>query len=53
MVVAHRLSTIRYPDQIIVMDKGQIVEIVNHEQRIKRGVLYYKLVDLCDCSLNN
>ncbi len=44
VVVAHRLSTVRNADQIIVLEKGNIVEIGNHEELAgKRGV-YYQLV---------
>lgn len=43
IVIAHRLSTIRKADQIIVMDKGQIIERGNHQSLIAQEGEYYKL----------
>lgn len=44
LIVAHRLSTVRNADQIIVLEKGQVVEIGTHnELSAKRGA-YYHLV---------
>lgn len=42
-VVAHRLSTIRDANQILVMDKGNIVETGNHESLLKQEGLYASL----------
>ncbi|KAG9292637.1 hypothetical protein G9A89_007009 [Geosiphon pyriformis] len=44
IVVAHRLSTIKDADKIVVMAKGEIVEIGKHEELIARQGLYYSLV---------
>lgn len=44
VVVAHRLSTVKNANQIVVLDHGRIAEIGNHESlTAKRGV-YYNLV---------
>ena len=42
-VIAHRLSTIRNADQIVVLDEGEILEIGDHAQLIRRGGHYAKL----------
>jgi ATP-binding cassette subfamily B protein len=44
IVVAHRLSTIRKADQIVVMQGGSIVEIGNHQNLMERQGRYYQLV---------
>lgn len=44
VVVAHRLSTVKDADNIIVLDKGKIVEQGNHEELTDRRGVYYKLV---------
>jgi ABC-type multidrug transport system fused ATPase/permease subunit len=43
LVVAHRLSTIRKADHILVMHHGQIREQGTHEALMARGGIYYKL----------
>ena len=44
IVVAHRLSTVKNADQIIVLDKGEIVEKGKHDELIKLKGNYYNLV---------
>ena len=45
-VIAHRLSTVRRADMILVMDKGQIVERGTHNELLARGGLYKEIHDL-------
>ena len=44
VVVAHRLSTVKNADQIIVLDKGQVKEVGNHISLIEKQGAYYNLV---------
>ncbi|MFT5833140.1 MAG: ATP-binding cassette subfamily B protein [Cognaticolwellia sp.] len=44
VVVAHRLSTVKNADQIIVLDKGQLIEQGTHEELAKLRGAYYRLV---------
>lgn len=46
IVIAHRLSTIRHADEIIVLQKGMIVERGNHEELLAQNGFYRKLVDM-------
>lgn len=46
LVIAHRLSTIRHADEIIVLQKGEIVERGNHDQLLIHNGIYRKLVDM-------
>jgi ABC-type multidrug transport system fused ATPase/permease subunit len=45
-VIAHRLSTVRRADMILVMDKGRIVERGTHNELLARGGLYKEIHDL-------
>src|SRR5699024_5720422 len=46
IVIAHRLSTIQNADNIIVMQRGEIVEQGGHAELMKRGGVYRKLVEM-------
>jgi subfamily B ATP-binding cassette protein MsbA len=46
LVVAHRLSTVRNADRIIVMDRGRAAESGNHEELLEQGGLYKHLYDI-------
>ena len=46
LVIAHRLSTVRDADKIVVLDQGQIVETGNHEELLQNKGLYWQLNQL-------
>ncbi len=46
LIVAHRLSTIQHCNKIIVMKKGHIIEIGNHQELLKQKGHYYNLYKL-------
>jgi len=46
IVIAHRLSTIQHADKIMVLDKGEVMEIGNHHELLEHGGYYRKLHDM-------
>ena len=45
IMIAHRLKTVRHADQIVVVDKGKIVQQGTHEQLMKQEGIYKRFVD--------
>lgn len=42
--IAHRLSTLKNADRLIVIDGHQVAEVGSHEELIRRKGIYYRLV---------
>jgi ABC-type multidrug transport system fused ATPase/permease subunit len=42
-VIAHRLSTVKNADKIVVIDKGQVVEAGTHEELFNSDGMYHRL----------
>lgn len=43
ILIAHRMSTVRNADKILVLDNGEILEQGNHEELLAKEGLYYQL----------
>jgi ABC-type multidrug transport system fused ATPase/permease subunit len=54
IIIAHRLSTVRRADRVIVMDQGRIVEQGSHDALLSLGGLYFSLYNrqFADASLS-
>ena len=44
LVVTHRLRTVRAADQLIVLDRGRVVEVGRHDELVEQGGLYARFV---------
>lgn len=43
IIIAHRLSTVREADKIVVLDQGKIIEVGSHKALLNRGGIYHRL----------
>ncbi|HEY9807019.1 MAG TPA: ATP-binding cassette domain-containing protein, partial [Candidatus Obscuribacterales bacterium] len=46
IIIAHRLSTVREADKIVVLDQGRVVEVGNHAELLDQGGIYRRLHSL-------
>ncbi len=46
MLISHRFSTVRMADRILVLDKGEIIEMGSHEELLKMDGRYASLFEL-------
>ena len=53
IIIAHRLSTVRDADKIVVMEEGRIVETGRHEELLKKSGLYARLISRQLASTHN
>jgi len=51
IIIAHRISTLRFVDRIIVIDKGEISDIGKHDELVERNDIYRELVNKQQISL--
>ena len=45
LVIAHRLSTVRGADRVVVLEQGRVAEEGSHDELVQAGGLYKKLVE--------
>jgi len=50
IIIAHRLSTVKKADKIVVMEDGRVVEVGTHEELLKNNGLYGRLISIQNMS---
>ena len=45
LMIAHRLSTVRHADQIVVIEKGRVVERGSHDELVRKGAAYFRMLN--------
>jgi ATP-binding cassette subfamily B protein len=53
IIIAHRLSTIQKADQILVLEKGEVIEQGNHQTLLAKRGKYAQLIELQGTNLQN
>jgi ATP-binding cassette subfamily B protein len=43
LIISHRISAVKYADEILVLDEGRIIERGNHQELVRRGGVYTEL----------
>src|SRR3990167_8856196 len=46
IIIAHRFSTVRSADKIVVLDEGRVAEYGNHEELMRKKGIYYRFYTL-------
>jgi len=46
LVIAHRLSTVRHADEIIVLQNGEIAERGTHDELLQKSGIYKRLIEM-------
>ena len=52
IIISHRITTLMAADNILVLDKGRLVESGTHDELIKNSGIYRKIYDIQSVALN-